>query len=205
MTKRHLFTASTVGVICALAGATAGIAESSATTRHTTADTVTIGWADLFGPSVGRGLGFGAFDAIHSVSIETNGNGGFETVTVDAGTVTQAGTNSVTIKEGSSNATYASPTITPHGKLTVTLDGKPSTLSALATGDRVIVAQSSAGTNRVTALDSSATSTTWNGGPSDGGPDQSGSGWQGYGTAGAWHGSVNEYGPPSAPGGAQGW
>jgi hypothetical protein len=144
-------------------------------------------------------------DAIHSVSIEPNGTGGFETVTVDAGTVTQAGTSSVTIKEGSSNATYASPTITPHGKLTVTLDGKSSTLSALATGDWVIVAQSSAGTNRVTALDSSATSTTWNGGPSNWGSDQSGPGWQGYGTAGAWHGSVNEYGPPSGPGGAQGW
>lgn len=209
MTKRHLFTTSTVGVICVLAGATAGIAQSSASTHHAKADTITSGWADLFGPSVGRGLGFGPFGAIHGVSIEPNGKGGFDTVTVDAGTVTHVGTSSLTIKEGSGSATYATPTITPYGTVTVALDGKASKLSALGVGDHVIIAQSSAGTSRVTALDSSATSATSNGAPGGWGPNESSSGWEGYGPpAGAWPGAVNGYGPPvgpGGPGGTSGW
>jgi hypothetical protein len=209
MTKRQLFTASTVGVVCALAGASAGIAESSASTQHPKTDSAAVGWAE---PS-GRSLGLGAFDAIHSESVEPTANGGFDTVTVDAGTITAVGTSSLTITEGSSRAVYARPTITPQGTVTVTLDGKPSTLSALTAGDPVIIAQSSAGTTRIAALKPASTSTStststssgWNGGPASWGPDQPTSGWGGYGPASGWSSAANRYGPNGPTGSAGGW
>jgi hypothetical protein len=204
MTKRQLFTASTVGVACALAGASAGIAQSSATTRHPKADRAAPGWAEPFGPSAGRGLGFGALDAIHSESIEPDANGGFDTVTIDAGTITAVGTSSVTLTEGSTRATYARPTITPEGTVTVTLDGKASTLSALGAGDAVIVAQSSAGTSRITALEPTDTSTGWNRGSASWSPGESASGWADRPT-GAWSGAADGYRPNGSTGPAGGW
>jgi VCBS repeat-containing protein len=190
MKRPHILTAAGVGVICAFAGAGDGIAESSAATHHHTATTkVTTGWGGPWGP-----YGFGGFGAIRSDSILPNGQGGFKSVTVDAGTITSVGANSLTLKEGTTNATYATPTITPSGSVTYTLDGKSAQFSALTAGDRAVIVQSSTGTSSVTAIDSSATASGYRPGrwgPGDSTPNGygpgngwGGPGWSGSGTTG---------------------
>jgi hypothetical protein len=180
MKRPHILTAAGVGVICAFAGAAAGIAESSAATHHNTATTkVTTGWGGPWRP-----YGFGGFGAVRSTSILPDGKGGFKSVTVDAGTITAVGANSLTLKEGTTNATYATPTITPSGSVTVTLDGNSAQLSALTAGDRAVIVQSSIGTSSVTAIDSSATASGY--GPGGWGPGHSAP--HGYGPANGWEG-----------------
>jgi hypothetical protein len=192
MKRPHMLTAAGIGVICTFSGAAAGIAESSATTHHHAAAPITTGWGGGFGSHGGRSPGFGGFGAIHSVSIQPTAKGGFETVTVDAGTITAVGANSLTLKEGSTSATYATPTITPSGSVTVTLDGKSAKLSALTADDRAVIVQSSSGTSRVIAIDSSAHATTPGYGPGGWGPN---------------HSAPGRYGPASGAGGPgiKGW
>ncbi len=81
---------------------------------------------------------------------------GFVTVTEDRGVITalDAGGGKITLKEGTSSATYATPTISIPSGATVLLDGAASSLEKLKEGDHVSISSSSEGTT-VFAIDSS--------------------------------------------------
>ena len=78
------------------------------------------------------------------------------TQTEDHGTITavDAGGGTITLKEGTSTVTYATPTITIPSGATVQLDGASSSLEKLKAGDHVSISSSSEGTT-VFATDSS--------------------------------------------------
>ena len=144
---------------CALAGAAAGISQSAASSGSgsTTGKARPHGWA-------AGARGFGHFDhggpgggEVHAVEVVPNKAGnGFVTVTRDNGTITalDAGAGTITLKEGTSSATYATPTITIPSGATVLLDGASSSLEKLKAGDHVSISSSSEGTT-VFAVDSS--------------------------------------------------
>jgi hypothetical protein len=81
---------------------------------------------------------------------------GFVTETSDSGTIesVDSGAATIAIIEGAKSVTYKTVTVTIPAEASVTLDGKKSTLSALAKGERVMVSSSSDGTV-VMAMDSS--------------------------------------------------
>jgi hypothetical protein len=177
---------------CALIGALGGIAEGSAAAKshakvhsavQTTSSTSgTPSGGPGGGPPGGPG-GFGPRDggpSIHSVSVQLNQAGtGYVTVTSDSGTIQSVDTtgDTVTVVEGLSSSPYATTKLSVPSGATIQLDGKTSTLSALAAGDHVVVSSSSDGTTTVFATDSSFSPGQGHGGP--------GGGWQG--------------GPPSGP------
>lgn len=115
---------------------------------------------------------------IHSVSVVPNKQGsGFDTLTMDGGTVQSVSGQQLTITEGTKTLTYKTVTLTIPANATVTLDGKSAQLSQLQSGDHVIVCENSDGTSMVNAADSSFTPPHGPGGP--GGPP----GAPGQGTA----------------------
>jgi hypothetical protein len=157
---------ATSAVVCALvltavASALAGSSakhSGSARARHSTqASASAPGPMGAGGPG-GPGGGFGGpHDAVHSVSVVLNKAGtAYVTETSDSGTLetVDAGASTLTIKEGTKTVTYGTPTLTIPGGATVTLDGRTSSLGALAAGDQVTVTSSTEGT-RVFATDSS--------------------------------------------------
>lgn len=160
MNRARIATTGAVAGACALAGVLGGIAEGSAAKGHSAHKaTQASGTAPLgrFGPG-GRhgGGGFGGF-SIHSVAVVPNQAGtGFETVTSDSGTVksVDASSHTITITEGTTSTTYGTPTVSVPAAAKVILDGKSSSLSSLAAGDRVRVSSSSDGTATVFAFDS---------------------------------------------------
>jgi hypothetical protein len=116
---------------------------------------------------------------IHSVNVVPNPSGGFETITTDGGTLKTVSGDSLTITEGTKAATYATPTISVPSTVKVTLDGKPSTLAALAAGDQVRISQSSTGTASVFATDASLKPAVGGGPGPGGGPGMGGPGMGG--------------------------
>ncbi len=172
MHRRKRIATLAVAAVCALGGAAAGVAQSSAAGKTATAkhNLTHSGFAGMPG---GHGGGPGGDGAVHSVDVVLNKAGSaYITETRDSGTVTSldAAAGTVTIKEGTSTVTYATPTITVPSGATVTLDGKTSSLEKLAAGDHVSISSSSEGTE-VFATDSSFT-------PSGHGPGGPG-GWGG--------------------------
>jgi hypothetical protein len=177
---------ATIGIaaVCALVGAAAGIAESSAASKTAKATTkrhaTHAGFAGGFGGPGGPGGPGGHGMAVHSVEVVLNKAGtAFITETEDSGTVTavDASGATLTIKEGTSSVTYGTPTITIPSGATVTLDGKTSSLDKLVSGDHVSIRSSSEGTD-VFATDSSFTPPEHGqGGPGgQGGPPPGGQG-----------------------------
>jgi hypothetical protein len=162
-----------IAVVCAMVGAAAGIAQSSAagkstnTAKPTRKHSTHAGFAGGFGHGGPGGHGM----AVHSTEVVLNKAGtAFITETEDSGTVTavDSSAGTVTIKEGTSSVTYATPTITIPSGATVTLDGNTSSLEKILSGDHVSIRSSSEGTD-VFAIDSSFTPPThMQGGP--GGP-----------------------------------
>ena len=168
----------------ALAGTAFGISQSVAakSSSKTKSSTVTRhglrhgsaagGWG---APGGGPG-GPGGGGAVHSVAEVLDKAGtAYIAETTDSGTITavEASAGTITLKEGTSSVTYATPTITIPSGATVMLDGKSSALSDLAVGDHVSISSSSEGTT-VFATDSSFQPGTHGmGGP--GGPPPSGS------------------------------
>jgi len=112
--------------------------------------------------------------AVHSVSVVLNkARSGFVTQTTDSGTIegVDASGGTITLDEGTKTLKYQTVTVTVPGGATVLLDGKTSSLSDLATGDRVTVVSSSEGTT-VMAGDSSfhPEGSPGHGGPPGGAP-----------------------------------
>ena len=167
MQRKKRLVALLAAAVCALAGTAAGIsqssaAKSSAKARHSTQSAAGGGMGagggppNGGGPGGGRGPG-GPGGAVHSVEAVLNKAGtAYISETTDSGTVTAVDTTAatVTIEEGNRSVTYGKPTITIPSDATVTLDGKSSSLSKLASGDHVWVSSSSDGTS-VFATDSS--------------------------------------------------
>jgi hypothetical protein len=144
----RLYRGLAIGAACAAAGAVAGIAGSAAapakkaSTNTPSSAARPDGRHGFGGPDGMRGPGGGA---VHEVEVVPTASGAFITVTRDNGTVVSATSSSITIKEGTSTATYATPTIDIPSSAKVLLDGKTTTLDKLAAGDRVSVSQSSQG------------------------------------------------------------
>jgi hypothetical protein len=147
MQPNKRLTVVALACVCALAGAAVGITQSSASSG-----------------SARRGHAAGVWPAgrhggppVHAVEVVPNRAGNaFITVTTDHGTITavDADAGTITLKEGTSSLTYATPTITVPSGATVLLDGKSSSLADLAAGDHVSISSSSEGTT-VFAIDSS--------------------------------------------------
>lgn len=185
------FKATAVLAGCAAAGAIAGIAGAAASPSTTSSSKTTApahGWRFFRGGRLPGPGGMRGGPAVHETAIVLNKAGtGFITATEDSGTVQSVSGDQLTIKEGIGNVTYKTVTLTiPYGA-TIYRDFATSSLSALKSGDRVRVVQSSEGTS-VVAISSNFT-------PDGHMPFGHGRRWNGSG-AGAAPGS---YGPP--PGG----
>jgi len=146
---------------CVLAGAAAGISQSAASSSSSSSSSKS-GKASRHAGFAGA-PGFGHFGRggpggeVHAVEVVPDKAGtGFITVTEDNGTITavDAGAGKITLKEGTTSATYATPTISIPSGATVLLDGASSSLEKLKTGDHVSISSSSEGTT-VFATDSS--------------------------------------------------
>ncbi|HTU78335.1 MAG TPA: hypothetical protein VMF09_06190 [Solirubrobacteraceae bacterium] len=144
-----------VGATCALVGAAAGIAGSSASTTHATKKRVVHGAArkQAFKAGVAMGPGFAmavtagaAGPPVHSESVVPNEKGGFETVTMDRGTFSSLSGEQLTINEGTKSATYKTVTLTIPSDATVYRNGEKAALSDIKSGDTVTVVQSPSGT-----------------------------------------------------------
>jgi Cu/Ag efflux protein CusF len=146
---------------CVLAGAAAGISQSAASSSSGSSNAR----SGRAGPParVAGAHGFGHFGGggpggeVHAVEVVLNKAGtAYITVTEDNGTITgvDAGAGKITLKEGTSSVTYATPTISIPAGSTVLLDGASSSLEKLKAGDRVSISSSSEGTT-VFATDSS--------------------------------------------------
>ena len=162
---------------CALAGLTAALADGAGTHHAKIRKAGELpgagsqAGAPPGGPGGGPG-GMGGPGAVHSVSVVPNKAGsGFITETTDRGTIksVDTGASTIAVLEGTKSATYQTTTLTIPAGASVMLDGKSSSLSALADEDQVTVSSSSEGTT-VFATDSSF--------HPEGGP---GGGWPGGG------------------------
>lgn len=176
------FKATAVVAGCAAAGAIAGIAGAAASPGSSSSSKNNPpGHAWRFFRS-GRlpGLGrMGDGPAVHETAVVLNKAGtGFITATEDSGTVQSVSGDQLTIKEGIGNVTYKTITLTIPSGATIYRNFATSSLSALKSGDRVRVVQSSEGTS-VVAISSNFTPSghmpfgpghRWNGSPSGAAP-----------------------------------
>jgi hypothetical protein len=148
--------AAATGAACVALGAAAGIVGASAApTAKTSKSTAPAA------PLLPRGPrpGFGRFrggpgergllgPAVHASVVVLNKAGtGFITATEDSGTVQSVSGDKLTIKEGIGKVTYRTVTLTIPSKATIMRNFSTAALSALKSGDRVRVEQSSEGTD----------------------------------------------------------
>lgn len=157
MQNRKKFAVIAAASACALAGAAAGISQSAASSSSSSSASKPAGhWAHAAGAPGFRGPG-GPGDEVHAVEVVLNKAGtAYITVTREVGTITavDAGAGKITLKEGTSSVTYATPTISIPSGASVMLDGASSSLDKLKAGDHVSISSSSEGTT-VFATDSS--------------------------------------------------
>lgn len=159
--------AAAAGAACVAIGAAAGIVGASAapTSKASKPSTTTRGpegrhfWHGGFGGPGGRIHGVGAEGmgpAVHASVVVLNKAGtGFITATMDSGTVQSVSGNQLTIKEAVGKVTYKTVTLTIPSGATIRRNFSSVALSALKSGDRVRVVQSSEGTD-VIAVDPSS-------------------------------------------------
>lgn len=179
------------GAACVAVGAAAGIVGASAAP---TSKPVTPAASALPQPRALHGrfrggfagpMGMGHRGAVHATIVTLNKAGtGYITVTADSGTVQSVSGNSLTIKEAVGSVVYKTVTLTIPSGATVTRNFATVALSALKSGDRVRVEQSSEGTD-VFAIDPSSM-------PRGGRPDH----------PGGWGPGAMRPGVPPQPGGA---
>lgn len=151
MTHTGLFKVIALAGTCAAVGTAVGMSSSVAATSHHSQRGV---HASLRGGLRGSfaGLGFGPLGrVIHEVTVVPNSTGRFDTLTIDSGNLTTIAGDDLTIAEGTGSVTYGSPTITVPDGSTIFIDGRHSSLGALATTDRVTIVQDSDGTTTVFA------------------------------------------------------
>jgi hypothetical protein len=89
---------------------------------------------------------------VHQDLVVPKTGGGFETVSIDSGTLASVSGNTLTIDESYSGQSYKTVTLTIPSGATIDRNFSSATLSDLKNGDHVSVATSSSGTH-VTAWD----------------------------------------------------
>lgn len=184
MTKGTMWRAGTNAAVCAVLGAGVGVAASAATPLHSNASARGSRHSAKTASAVSWGGWFGTKVPGHGDLVVLNKAGtGYITETIDHGTLTGVSGDHLTIREGTSSMPYKTITVTIPTGATVQRAGNSATLSALKTGDVVVVRHFSDGT----AMLAGASGTTgWSNGP---GP---GDGRGGYGPpSGGW----GRYGP----------
>jgi len=180
-----------VASACVLVGGAIGISQSAASTKSSARSAKMPNLRALprgarprgARPKFGARFGGPSGGSVHSVSEVLDKAGtAYISQTTDSGTITSvdATADTITLKEGTSTVTYATPTITIASDAAVTLDGSTSSLSALAAGDHVTITSSSDGTT-VFATDASFRPAQgpggnggWGGGPGPHGAPPSG-------------------------------
>jgi hypothetical protein len=186
MQSKRIAIGALVAGACVLIGALGGIASGSAASKKSSTRTHAAAQTQ---PGPGHpGFGGPGGPSIHSVSVQLNQAGtGYVTVTSDSGKLQSVDTSAstVTLVEGLSSNPYKTVTLSVPSGATVSLDGKTSSLGALAAGDHVVVSSSSDGTSTVFATDSSFTPPMGHGGP--GGPGPAGA----PGDGGPWGSSTS--------------
>jgi hypothetical protein len=131
-----------VVLICALAGALAGIAGSAAapSKSKSKADQKKAAAAQrgrFFGPKLGLRGAIGG-PPVHSETVVPNANGdGFVTVTMDNGKLKSIDGSKLTVTEGTDKATYGEPTIDVGDNPTVIRNHAKAALGDLKVGDEV--------------------------------------------------------------------
>jgi hypothetical protein len=167
-----------MAVVCVAIGAMAGIASGSAAgthqKAHASASKTPAPGTNGQGPGPGGpgmgGPGMGG-PPIHSVSVVPNKEGtGFDTLTIDSGTVQSVSGQQLSITEGTKSLTYKTVTLTIPAAASIQRDGKTAQLSELQSGDHVTVSENSDGTTMIFAADSSFKPSGNPGGPGMGGP-----------------------------------
>jgi hypothetical protein len=146
MQRKMLVRGGLVAGACALVGAAGGIAGSAAAPSQST-QTTTNGKQER-GPHLRMRMGFlGGGPAVHGELVVPNKNGtGFQTVTLDNGTVKSVNGDQLTITEGTQSATYKDVTLTIPSGAKVRRNFADAQLSDLKAGDRVHVSSSPDGT-----------------------------------------------------------
>ncbi|WP_354699293.1 hypothetical protein DSM112329_05004 [Paraconexibacter sp. AEG42_29] len=182
MKSRTAMRVTAIGAVCALGGAGAGIAGSSAATKPssttaakttTTAKAAAAAKARAGGPRGKHGPLGGPGRVVHSEATVLNKAGtAYITATEDHGTVKSVSGNDVTITEGTTAVPYKDVTVTVASDATIERNGKTAKLSDLKAGDDIHVSVSSDGTV-VHAHDDTFKPTppaSGKGGPGPGGP-----------------------------------
>ena len=149
MKRSRIVVVAATGAICALGGAAAGIAESSASSSGSPRARAPLhaGMAKASTMVFGIGpLKGAAGPPVHSESVVPNDKGGFDTITMDQGSFASLSGDQLTITEGTKRATYKKATLTIPSGATVRRNGEKAQLSDLKAGDTVLVAQSPDGT-----------------------------------------------------------
>ena len=164
MKKKLISSTIAIGAVCAVVGASTGIASSSAASKATAASATTAtaamqagarpdgmrGPGGPGGPGGGHGHGGPGGGpgggGIHSESVRPDPDGtGFVTEVSDSGTLSAVDGNELTIKEGTAKETFDTVDVTADGTVTVERNGATSSLAALKVGDHVRVSKD--GTN----------------------------------------------------------
>jgi hypothetical protein len=150
MKRSRIAVVAATGAICALGGAAAGIAESSASSSSTPRAQVPL-HAGVAKARHAMVFGIGplkdaAGPPVHSETVFPNDKGGFDTITMDQGSFASLSGDQLTITEGTSRATYKKATLTIPSGATVRRNDEKAQLSDLKAGDTVLVAQGPDGT-----------------------------------------------------------
>ena len=142
MRRSTLVRGALVAGACALVGVVGGIAGSAAAPSNSGQTTTNGGQAP--GAGHGRHFGFlGGGPPVHGELVVPNRAGnGFETVTIDSGTVKSVSGDQLTITEGTRSATYKEATVTIPTGAKVMRNFADAELSDLKAGDRVHVSSS---------------------------------------------------------------
>ena len=150
MKRSRILLMSAIGGVCALGGAAAGIAGSSASPSKSPKAAIPL---DARMATAHGAMAFGvgplkdaAGPPVHSEAVVPNDKGGFDTITMDRGSFTSLSGDQLTITEGTSSATYKKATLNIPSGAPVRRNGEKAQLSDLKAGDTVLVAQSPDGT-----------------------------------------------------------
>lgn len=79
--------------------------------------------------------------AVSITAVVPDGKGTFATLSIERGTLVSVTGNSISLREGNARAAYKTVNISLPSTTVVRLAGKPSSLSALSAGERIMVVQ----------------------------------------------------------------